>query len=136
MKRVIHNQGGFSIVEAVIATGILTVGILAVASMQSMATRLNTTAYELTEDVTWCQDTMEWLLGLPYDDANLDPATNPHTAGIHPPGYPISWTIEDVDSTPPYAVPDAKRIILTVWMPDGVTPKFQLTTIKARTLSS
>lgn len=66
-----HNQKGFTLLEVIVAISILTIGLLAVASMQVSAIRGNASAYGITEATSWAADQMEKLMVLPYDHANL-----------------------------------------------------------------
>ena len=66
-----RNQGtekGFTLLEVMVALGILSVGILAVASMQAAAIRFNSSAGDITEAVALAGEQMEKLIALPYND--------------------------------------------------------------------
>ena len=65
------NEAGFTLLEVMIAITVLTVGLLAVAGMQTAAIRGNDKAYRVTEGTTWAQDRLELLVALPYDDTRL-----------------------------------------------------------------
>ena len=65
------KQKGFTLLEVIVAISILTIGLLAVASMQVSAIRGNASAYGITEATSWASDQMEKLMALPYDHANL-----------------------------------------------------------------
>lgn len=56
---------GFTLLEILIAISILTVGLLAVASMQISAMRANSFAGGVTEGTTWTGDQLEKLMALP-----------------------------------------------------------------------
>ena len=64
------RQGGFTILEVLVAISILTVGLLAVASMQVSGMRTNAYARNVTEGMNLAQDKLEELIALPYDDPN------------------------------------------------------------------
>ena len=96
------NEAGFTLLEVIAAVSILTVGLLAVASMQTAAIQGNDNAYRVTEGATWAQNRIETLMGLPYDDPLLDPGTG--KADPTPPtpkGYSVTYNVEDgpVDNT-------------------------------------
>ena len=78
------RQDGFSLIEVLIALTVFSVGILAVASMQTTATGGNAKAHYISEATGWAADRMEILLNLDYDDPLLDDSagTNAGTAGL------------------------------------------------------
>ena len=84
------RQGGFTILEVMIAISILAIGLLAVFSTQTRCIRANNNANRLTEGITLAQDKMEELLALPYHD--VDATGSPVT---DPGGYTISWAVTD-----------------------------------------
>jgi len=65
------NDRGFSIIEVMIAISILSIGILALASMQVAAMRGNSFAGGVTEGSTWALDQIEKLMSLPWTDPSL-----------------------------------------------------------------
>ena len=67
------GQRGFTLVGALIGLAIFVIGILASFSMQTMALNSTGKSQKYTQGNSWAQDTMETLLGLPYDDALLEP---------------------------------------------------------------
>ena len=58
---------GYTLVEVLIALGILGFGLLAVATMQVTAIRTNARARGLSQGVTLAQATVEELINLPYN---------------------------------------------------------------------
>jgi type IV pilus assembly protein PilV len=132
----LKQQGGFTLIEVLIALTIFAVGLLAIAAMQTSAIRMNSTAGHLTDLSTWGMDQLEQLMSLPYSDPWLDPAGNP-PGGVDSAGnphlvttpdnrYQVQWTITDN-----YLTTNAKLIQLTV---TGQGKRLQLTTIKAQSL--
>ena len=78
-----RREGGFTLLEVMVAIAILSFGILAVATMQTSAIRANYMGYRLTEATTLAQDRIEYLTTQPFanlvegdDQADPDP-TNP-----------------------------------------------------------
>ena len=65
------KEKGFTLLEVIIAITILTVGLLALASMQVSAIKGNTLALGFTEATSWTSDRIEKLMILPYDHAHL-----------------------------------------------------------------
>lgn len=144
----LNNQKGFSLIEAMIAMMILTIGLLAVGLMQVSAMKGNTNALSRTDGVAFAQSVMDRLRALPMSDAlltdtdggvnlNAGMATgggdpNPAVAD-HPPtllyganpitgmngqSYTIFWNV--TDNTP---VTGAKTLRVFVYWTD---PKFGL----------
>lgn len=67
------NEKGFTLLEVIVAISILTIGLLAVASMQVSAIRGNASAYGITEATSWAADQIEKLMIMPYDpDPNAE----------------------------------------------------------------
>jgi type IV pilus assembly protein PilV len=98
---------GFTLIEVLIAISIFAFGLLAVATMQLSAIRVNSTAGQITTRITWAQDKIEELMALPYSDPLLedlgDPPSGTDSAGnLHQEtisegsvNYTILWTVTD-----------------------------------------
>ncbi len=118
-------QSGFTLVEVMVALGILAFGILAVASMQTASLGGTRTAHSVTEATTVAMDKVEDLMMLAYTDADLANGTHgpEYDAGNR---YRIDWTVSDdlpLEST--------KTINVTVqWQERGVARTSSLTYIK------
>jgi type IV pilus assembly protein PilV len=67
----LRNERGFTLLEIVIAIGILSFGLLAIASMQTSAIKGNTSALGLTEAMTLAQNRIEQMMSWPYADTRL-----------------------------------------------------------------
>ena len=65
------NEKGFTLLEVIVTITILTIGLLALASMQVSAIKGNTLALGFTEATSWASDQIEKLMILPYDHADL-----------------------------------------------------------------
>jgi prepilin-type N-terminal cleavage/methylation domain-containing protein len=61
-----QTDGGFTILEIMLAIGILSIGLLAIASMQISAVRGNSSARDISEAATLAELQMETLMSLPY----------------------------------------------------------------------
>lgn len=102
---ILKNSQGFSLIEAIIAMLVLTIGILALNTMQMSSLKGNTTANKLTIASTLAGNSYERLLNLPYDDATMDPAANPHSgaelSGLQLPTNvtSISWNVTEWTDT-------------------------------------
>ena len=107
MKHYLKNTKGFTLIEALIAMLVLTVGILGISTMQITSTKGNTTANKLTIASTAAGNSYELLLNLPYDDPALDPdpAVNPHNqaelTGLVLPSdvTSVSWNVTEWTNT-------------------------------------
>ena len=77
-----QNENGFSLLEVIVAISVLTLGLLAVASMQVSAIRGNASAYGITEATSWVTDQVEKLMTLPYEHANLQDTDGDGAAGL------------------------------------------------------
>jgi type IV pilus assembly protein PilV len=109
------NDNGFTIIEMLIAMSIFAIGFLAVASLQISAGKSNRTASDITNAVNIASDRMERLMGISYDNAFLDPATNPHLDNQGK--YSIQWDVTNTDLNADGS-DDAKIVNLTVsWVP-------------------
>ena len=67
-KRLVGNQG-LTLLEVLVAIGILSFGLLAIATMQASSIKGNSRAIGITEAITLAQDKVEELMRLPYNDA-------------------------------------------------------------------
>ena len=104
---ILKREVGYTLIEVLIALTIFSVGLLAVAGMQTAAVRMNSTAGKLTNLSTWGMDKIEELSAIPYSDSLLDSAVNPHQEQLG--DYTISWTV--IDNNP---ITNTKNITVTV----------------------
>ena len=104
---ILKREDGYTLIEVLIALTIFSVGLLAVAGMQTAAVRMNSTAGKLTNLSTWGMDKIEELSAIPYTDSLLDSAVNPHQEQLG--DYTISWTV--IDNNP---ITNTKNITVTV----------------------
>lgn len=95
----LRNAEGYTLIEILIAITILSVGLLAVATMQISAIRVNDTARRMTRRATIAQDKLEHLMSLGYTHAVL--TSGSHSDGSAPSGYTISWTVSTGGTLPP-----------------------------------
>jgi type IV pilus modification protein PilV len=94
------TDAGFTLIEVLIALGILSFGLLSLAAMQVVAVRVNSSAKILTEATTLVQDKIEQLMTLPFTDASLTDTTpvgvyQSHTEPAPPQGYTLEWQVDD-----------------------------------------
>ena len=95
-NELVRDKGGFTLIEVMVAMVIFAVGILALAGMQSNYISGNARARLQTEATALGAHVIEQLRSMPFDGADLDPATNPHQppAGSTGP-YDVQWTVTD-----------------------------------------
>ena len=135
-KRAIRKirEDGFTLLEVIIAMSILTFGLLAVASMQTMAIRGNDNASRITEATTLAQDRLEKILALRYTNTAIsdgEPAVG--TSTTHTVATPSGFTSlrYTVDVNNP--VQNAKLIRVRIeWQYKGATKWTELTCVKTK----
>jgi prepilin-type N-terminal cleavage/methylation domain-containing protein len=77
----LHEQRGFSLLETIIATLIVLVGIVSVMNLFTVAVVQNTNQGEYaTRTTEYCQDKLEQLLGLSFTDSTTNTAVYPPQA--------------------------------------------------------
>ena len=103
----LKKESGYTLIEVLVSLTIFAVGMLALASMQTTAIRMNSIAGKLTNLSTWGMDKIEELSALSYSDPLLDSAVNPHQEQLG--DYTISWTV--IDNNP---ITNTKNITVTV----------------------
>jgi type IV pilus modification protein PilV len=93
------SQGGFTLIEVLVAMALLSFGLLAIASMQVVAIQVNASAQRLNRGTTLVQDKIEELLALPFTHASLNDATpvdscTEYTEANPEPGYALRWCVD------------------------------------------
>jgi type IV pilus assembly protein PilV len=93
----LNSQAGFTLLEVIVAISILTVGLLAVGSMQLSAITANDRAGKMTQGTAIAEEKMEELLSLPYTLASTHAflSEGSHTETAPPTGYNVSWTVQN-----------------------------------------
>lgn len=80
--KTISCEKGFTLIEVVVAIGLLTIGILAAGTMQISALRGNAQARQLTQAATWGQDQLETLMGKSYNGDDMRDTNNNGVNGL------------------------------------------------------
>ena len=90
------SEGGFTLIEVMIAMAIFTIGVLGVFAMQTNSMMRSGNSVKSTQAGFWVQDRVESLMLLPYDDVQLNTVSsaaggliNRTTQGP----YNISWVV-------------------------------------------
>jgi len=65
------DNKGFTLIEVVIALGVLAIGIIAMFSMQTLGIKGNSSANRITETANWAADKMEEIISKKYNDPDL-----------------------------------------------------------------
>jgi len=109
----LEKNEGFTLIEALLAVSILSIGLLAIAAMQTSAIKVNSSANYLSKRSTWAQDKLEELVALPYSNTNLDIGDHgPETTSDN---HTIEW---NVVAGP---VSDTKQVTVTATKGDKTT---------------
>ena len=139
-----HNEKGFTLLEVIVAISILTIGLLAVASMQVSAIRGNASAYGITEATSWASDQVEKLMVLPYNHADLQDTDGDGNSGLenateatddnpNPPPvhgkYKVYWNVA-VDDT----ADGTKTVnVIVTWTDHGIQKRVSIRNIISST---
>ncbi len=139
-----HNEKGFTLLEVIVAISILTIGLLAVASMQVSAIKGNTLAFGVTGATSWASDQIEKLIVLPYDHEDLQDTNGDGASGLenaseatddnpNPPPthgkYKVYWNVA-VDDT----ADGTKTLnVIVIWADHGIQKSVSIRNIVAGT---
>jgi prepilin-type N-terminal cleavage/methylation domain-containing protein len=138
-----NSQSGFTLLEVIIAIALLTIGILGAATMQIASIGGNSHANRITEAITFAESTVETLMSLPYDDADLKDNNGDGDAGLdntqaagspadeelaEQDGFTVFWNVAEN-----YPFTDCKTIRVIVQRSDkGVIKTVSLDLLKMR----
>ena len=141
----IREQGGFTLIEIMIAVTVFAIGILAVAAMQIGSVKGNSLASGLTEATLVAQDQMENIISLKDSDPALNDTDNDGIGGlgdasagtsdgmaaspyIGPTGisYNVFWNVA-INA----AVPNNKQIrVIVQWVQNGRSRNVSLDSVR------
>ena len=126
----VAREGGFTLLEVIVAISILTFGLLAVASMQSAAIRGNQLGYRVTEGSTLAQDRVEWLFAQPYTNLSAVSGAGQQAVPLATPaGYTINYQVQ------PHGAWNALIITVTVSLQErGATRTTRLSVVRPQLL--
>jgi len=119
IKNLLNNEKGFSIAEIMIAMLIMSIGLLALAQVQTDSMRSNLLARQRTNSMLVAQTYIEEVLNMDYDDIN----TNTIIKTIDNINYNIAIS---VSKDPTFEI---KNITVNV-KGDGQTVRFETISIK------
>lgn len=118
--RMLNNNEGFTLIEALVAAVVLVIGIFSLYSMQTTAIKHNANANAITTSSTWSADRIEQLLSLDWDDAQLTDDDGNGLAGLDDIGgsadgfalspdnrYSIYWNTADIITPNPDDLTDS-----------------------------
>jgi prepilin-type N-terminal cleavage/methylation domain-containing protein len=98
-----NRRSGFTLIEVMVALGLLAFGILAIASMQEASLLTSGKAYNLTDGTSVAMDKMEYLVGRAPTDDDLDDTDGAY--GVHATEnrgkFTIDYSVEENDGNLP-----------------------------------
>ena len=93
------GPSGFTIIEAVIALGILAVGLMTMAMLQVTALSVHSAALQMDEATRAGHNLVERLLALPQDHPDLSTGDGERQLDTPSPGTRITWHITETTGT-------------------------------------
>ncbi len=143
-NRTLKGAEGFTLLEVIMAISILTIGLLAVASMQVSAIRGNTMSRVYTQSTDRAQDMAEKLLALNLIDPRLsdtdgdgntgldDTGANADHVDTSDPTYTVYWNVAE-DWAGGSAEPGVNSVrIIVTWTERGISRSHPFDLMKNR----
>lgn len=119
MKKINPGQSGFTLIEVVIASAVLAIGILGLWTLHVSMIRSNHRAYTMSQATALTAGQIESLRQELYVSPLLSAGT--HNSVDNETGYTVNWTV--INNNP---VPNAKLLIVSVNVPNnGPTVDFR-----------
>lgn len=119
------REEGMSLIEVLVATTVVSLSLLAIATMYLSALSLSAASGEYSVAVNLAQERIEFLRNQPFGSADLAPGTTTEVLGATFDGY--RRDTEVMDDTPQ---PEVKQITVSVSMPSG--RNIQFVSLRAR----
>ena len=126
MNERIEKQGGFSLIEVLIAVVFLAIGVLAMAGLQVTSVRGNYFSNNLMQATYVAQDRLEFLKNLPFNSSQLN-ANNYNDGNTTVSGIVFNRSYTVVDNVNGY-----KRITYVVTWNDGVGHNITFSTVRSQ----
>jgi type IV pilus assembly protein PilV len=128
-RSMISKKEGFSLIEVLIALIFLSIGLLAIASLQITSVRGNVFSHNLMQATYVAQDRLEFLQNVPYDSSQLNQGDyDPDPAGaITISGVVFNRSYKVIDDAAGY-----KQINYTVTWDDGVQHRISFSTFRSQ----
>jgi prepilin-type N-terminal cleavage/methylation domain-containing protein len=123
LDRILRNKEGFSLIELLVSLVILSVSLLALASLMAMTTQYNSFGGRATEAVTFGQDKLEELRAVPWAIVGSDPVAD-QVQGATGIAYARNWAVATAGSL--------KTVTITVSWNDRVDHSIRLTSVVAQ----
>ena len=102
-------RGGFTLVEVVFALVILTVGILAVATLSATSIWQTRRGDDLTNSALAAAQVLDAVAVLPFDSVAV--GTHSDTVSFGPANYIVNWTVYDMTDSLASGESEIKRIL-------------------------
>lgn len=118
MKRLSGNESGFTMVEMLIAILLMTVGLLAVLTMQDVALNANSISMRLTVATSLAQEALEDILSWQSNDPKIT-TNNTNVVYMWPPNS--SATSISVPGAGSYSATYTTTVGPASGVPDGIT---------------
>ena len=126
MNERIEKQGGFSLIEVLVAVVFLAIGVLAIAGLQVTSVRGNYFSNNLMQATYVAQDRLEFLKNLPFNSPQLG-ANNYNDGNTTVSGVVFNRSYTVVDNVNGY-----KRITYVVTWNDGVGHNITFSTVRSQ----
>jgi len=123
-----NNEKGFTLVEVMVAIGILSFGLLAVAAMQNTALLGTGRSKAVTEATTVAMDRMERIFAMPFDTLITYTQDTDHNETPPPNIEYVKWKYSDSPSLPS----DSAKLITVTVKSKAMNSEIKLKNIKLK----
>lgn len=131
---IVKDQAGMTLIEVMVASVILLVGLLGLALLQVNAMKANASARKLTEASNFASDRIEQIMSAVWTEDTMGSvlsANDPDTEGdIHTAsgdGYTVNWLVTDASDN------QSKTVNLTVlWTEEGRSHRVSQVVVRTR----